>query len=137
MYAGNQSARIHIGKKKLGMDDDTYRAFLLRLTGKDSSKHMTMRERSRVIFEMTHLGAFKDGRRPLTRQQRACIAKWYDLRKIGAIVSKDKSSLNRYVKKFLGKWNVADLTDEETNKLYNMLEGWLSDERAKRGLGQP
>ena len=137
MCAGNQSARIHIGKKELGMDDDTYRAFLLRLTGKDSSKHMTMRERGRVIFEMTHLGAFKDERRPLTRQQRACIAKWYDLRKIGAIVSKDKSSLNRYVKKFLGKWNVADLTDEETNKLYNMLEGWLSDERAKRGLGQP
>lgn len=137
MYIGNQTARIHIGKARLGMDDDTYRAFLQRLTGKSSSKDMTTAQRALVLAEMTRLGAFKDARRPLTRQQRACIAKWYDLRIIGAIVSKDKSSLNRYVKKFLGKWNVADLTDEETNKLYNMLEGWLSDERAKRGLGQP
>ena len=37
MDIGNQTARIHIGKARLGMDDDTYRAFLQRLTGKSSS----------------------------------------------------------------------------------------------------
>ena len=125
MYIGNQTARIHIGKARLGMDDDTYRAFLQRLTGKSSSKAMTIGERARVLAEMTRLGAFRDARRPLTRQQRACLGKWYELRKRGIVHSKDKSSFNRYIKRYFGKNNLADLSDGETNKLYNMLEGWL------------
>lgn len=123
MYIGNQTARIHIGKARLGMDDDTYRAFLQRLTGKSSSKDMTTAQRALVLAEMTRLGAFKDARRPLTRQQRACLGKWYDLRKRGIVHSKDKSSFNRYIKRYFGKNNLADLADDETNKLYNMLEG--------------
>ena len=125
MYIGNQTARIHIGKARLGMDDDTYRAFLQRLTGKSSSKDMSTGQRARVLMEMTRLGAFKDARRPLTRQQRACLGKWYELRKRGIVHSKDKSSFNRYIKRYFGKNNLADLSDGETNKLYNMLEGWL------------
>lgn len=125
MYIGNQTARIHIGKARLGMDDDTYRAFLQRLTGKSSSKDMSTGQRARVLMEMTRLGAFKDARRPLTRQQRACLGKWYDLRKRGIVHSKDKSSFNRYIKRHFGKNNLADLADDETNTLYNMLEGWL------------
>ena len=125
MYIGNQTARIHIGKARLGMDDDTYRAFLQRLTGKSSSKDMSTGQRARVLMEMTRLGAFKDARRPLPRQQRACLGKWYDLRKRGIVHSKDKSSFNRYIKRYFGKNNLADLADDETNKLYNMLEGWL------------
>ena len=125
MDIGNQTARIHIGKARLGMDDDTYRAFLQRLTGKSSSKDMSTGQRARVLMEMTRLGAFKDARRPLTRQQRACLGKWYDLRKRGIVHSKDKSSFNRYIKRYFGKNNLADLADDETNKLYNMLEGWL------------
>ena len=125
MYIGNQTARIHIGKARLGMDDDTYRAFLQRLTGKSSSKDMSTGQRARVLMEMTRLGAFKDARRPLTRQQRACLGKWYDLRQRGIVHSKDKSSFNRYIKRYFGKNNLADLSDGETNKLYNMLEGWL------------
>ena len=120
MYIGNQTARIHIGKARLGMDDDTYRAFLQRLTGKSSSKDMSTGQRARVLMEMTRLGAFKDA-----RQQRACLGKWYDLRKRGIVQSKDKSSFNRYIKRHFGKNNLADLADDETNKLYNMLEGWL------------
>ena len=125
MYIGNQTARIHIGKARLGMDDDTYRAFLQRLTGKSSSKDMSTGQRARVLMEMTRLGAFKDARRPLTRQQRACLGKWYDLRQRGIVHSKDKSSFNRYIKRHFGKHNLADLADDETNTLYNMLEGWL------------
>ena len=125
MYVGNQIARIHIGKAKLGMDDDTYRAFLVRITSKASSKDMIEGERALVLAEMTRLGAFKAARRPLTNQQRACLAKWYTLRKLDAVKSKDKSSFNRYIKERFGRWNLADLSDTDTNKLYNMLEGWI------------
>jgi len=75
--------------------------------------------------QLPRLGAFRDARRPLTRQQRACLGKWYELRKRGIVHSKDKSSFNRYIKRYFGKNNLADLSDGETNKLYNMLEGWL------------
>lgn len=125
MYVGNQKARIHIGKAKLGMDDDTYRAFLTRITGKTSSKDMSDGERALVLAEMTRLGAFKQARRLLTPQQRACMAKWYTLRKIGAVKSKHKTSFNRYIKERFGKWHLADLSDADTNKLFNMLEGWI------------
>ena len=86
---------------------------------------MTEGERALVLAEMTRLGAFKAARRPLTNQQRACLAEWYTLRKLDAVKSKDKSSFNRYIKERFGRWNLADLSDTDTNKLYNMLEGWV------------
>jgi len=125
MYPGNQKARIHIGKARLGMDDDTYRAFLQRLTGKSSSKAMTTGEHARVLVEMTRLGAFRDARRPPTPPPRPRPGQWHAPRPPGRVHSKDKSSFNRYIKRHFGKNNLADLADDETNTLYNMLEGWL------------
>jgi len=45
-------SRIHIYKKDLGLDDETYRAMLLSLTGKASAGEMDYRERWQVIQEM-------------------------------------------------------------------------------------
>lgn len=47
-----QLAIIHIGKKKLGLDDDTYRDMLEALTGKRSCSNMTPAELRKVIAEM-------------------------------------------------------------------------------------
>ncbi|EFO32473.1 putative phage regluatory protein [Roseibium sp. TrichSKD4] len=52
----SQIARIHIAKKALGLDDDSYSAILARVTGKASSGDMTERERLAVIEEMKRLG---------------------------------------------------------------------------------
>ncbi len=125
MYKGNQLAKIHIGKKHMGLTVYEYRAFLIGCTGKASSKDMNDRERLQVIHEMTRRGAFKHAKKPLTGVQKACVAKWYKLRQLGAIGSKDKASLNRFVKKHFKKWNVADLTIKESNKLAGILEGWI------------
>lgn len=51
-----QLGRIHAGKKALGMDDDTYRCLLERVTGKRSSADMTGTERNAVIAELVRLG---------------------------------------------------------------------------------
>lgn len=125
MYQGNQLAKIHIGKKHMGLTDDEYRAFLMGCTGKSSAKDLTTAQRARVIYEMTRRGAFKRAKKPLTGVQKACVAKWYKLRSLGAVNSKDKASLNRFVKANFSKWNVADLTVEQSNKLAGMLEGWI------------
>ncbi|MBS9780909.1 MAG: regulatory protein GemA [Gammaproteobacteria bacterium] len=123
MYAGKQLAKIHIGKKELGLDDEDYQAFLFGLTGKSSAKSLTIRQRLLVIAEMQKRGAFKT--KPLTGQQKACVAKWYKLRNLGVVSSKDKSSLNRYIKKRFEKWNICDLTTDETNQLLGHLQGWI------------
>lgn len=42
-------ARVHIARKELGLDEDTYRAMLRRLTGKDSARDLTEPELLAVI----------------------------------------------------------------------------------------
>ncbi len=132
MYQGNTLAKIHIGQKELGLDEEDYRAFLYGLTGKTSSKEMTLQQQLFVIREMEKRGAFKT--KPLTDQQNACVAKWDYLRKLGEVRSKNKSSLNRFAKNKFKKWNICDLTPEETNKLTGMLESWIKKAEAARNI---
>ncbi|WP_244478749.1 MULTISPECIES: gp16 family protein [unclassified Mesorhizobium] len=47
-------AAIHVARKQLGLDEDTYRAVLVRVTGKTSAGDMTEAERQQV------LGAFRE-----------------------------------------------------------------------------
>lgn len=56
-------AAIHVARKQLGLDDDTYRAVLVRVTGKDSAGKMTEAERQRVIEELRGRG-FKKPLKP-------------------------------------------------------------------------
>lgn len=51
-----QIARIHMGKATLGLDDETYRALLVRVTGVASSADMTPDQRNAVIAELVRLG---------------------------------------------------------------------------------
>ena len=50
-------ARIHLAKKELGLDDDSYRALLQGTTGKASSKDLTTQERWRLMQALEKLGA--------------------------------------------------------------------------------
>lgn len=49
-------AKIHIAKKELALDDDTYRDVLWRVTGKRSCKDMTIAELEAVIKDMQNSG---------------------------------------------------------------------------------
>lgn len=62
-------AKVHIGKKELGLDDATYRDVLERVTGKRSCKKMLIGELEAVIKDMESRGftpkaAPKHGKRP-------------------------------------------------------------------------
>ena len=52
----NHIAAIHTLKGKLGLSDDDYRALLVNLTGKNSSKALGVQEQARVRDHMQHLG---------------------------------------------------------------------------------
>lgn len=49
-------SQIHIAKKQLNMDDECYRAVLLRVTKKASSKDLTWQERKALLDEFKRLG---------------------------------------------------------------------------------
>ena len=51
-----QIAKIKIGQKALQLDDDTYRALLLRVTGVASCAAMSADQRRAVLGEMKRLG---------------------------------------------------------------------------------
>jgi len=51
-----QLSKIHIAKKDLGIDDDTYRALLMRVTGAQSSKDLKPAQMDAVLSEFERLG---------------------------------------------------------------------------------
>ena len=56
-------AKIHIGKKQLSLDEETYRDLLERVTGARSSVELDAQARGHVIDEMRRLGCEFQGRR--------------------------------------------------------------------------
>ncbi|MDO4897081.1 MAG: regulatory protein GemA [Moraxella sp.] len=82
-------AKIHIAKKDLAMDDATYRDVLVRVTGKNSCKDMSLSELKAVIKDLKRLGFTvkqttkpKHGRKPTTTPEREAM-----LSKIGAMLA--------------------------------------------------
>lgn len=51
-----QLSRIHIAKKDLGLDDETYRALLGRVAGVRSAKDLNPRQIGHVLAEFARLG---------------------------------------------------------------------------------
>ncbi|OEC55641.1 gp16 family protein [Pseudomonas sp. AP42] len=51
-----QLSKIHIAKKDLGLDDETYRALLARVAGVRSAKDLTPRQTGAVLAEFARLG---------------------------------------------------------------------------------
>lgn len=74
-------ATIHTLKSRVGMDDDTYRDFLARETGKRSSKALSAREAGRVIEKLRDAtgGAVAGLDSPIGGKLRALWIAGYDL----------------------------------------------------------
>jgi len=53
---GSLLAKVHIAKKDLGLDGETYRAVLTRVTGHDSSADCSVPELVRAVAEFRRLG---------------------------------------------------------------------------------
>lgn len=117
-----QLAKIHMAAKQKNLDDATYRALLVRVTGKNSTAKMTTDERNQVIAEFVRLG-FKDtaraGRKRVWAGQPKNLGQVPMLRKVGALLADSKRP-----------WSYAHATAKKMFKV-NRVE-WLSHDQLHR-----
>lgn len=102
-------AAIHVAKRDLGLDEDTYRAKLANITGKSSVKDMTEAERQKVLTVFRSEGFARqadrrpDGRLKLSgrfagKLQALWIAGW----NLGIFQNRDDAALEAFVKRQTG-----------------------------------
>ena len=96
---------IHIGKKDLGLDDDTYRDVLERVTGKRSSSKLSDPARVKVIDAFTRMGwkrIPKQRQRSEKKYVRKVFALWGELKRKGIWRDPDRQSLRTFVRNMTG-----------------------------------
>lgn len=132
-------AKIHIAKKQLDMDEDDYRAFLVRVAGKPSCSELSPQKLKAVLDEMKKLG-FKPatktkriGTRKLNDAPQAKMirALWLTLRDMGALTDSSEAALLAFVKRMTGADAFEWLDSKQTNTVINALRGWIEREEEK------
>ena len=119
----NLMAKIHIGKKELGLDDETYRQGLQQITGKASCREMDIAELLKVLQAMQAKGfkvrsKFKE-KRPTPRADKALY-----LAKITALLcnqGKPQKYADRIAKQAFGVDFVHWLEPWQLKKVIQML----------------
>jgi phage gp16-like protein len=100
-------AQVHIAKKDLGLDDETYRALLQRVTGKTSSAKLSVVELNKVVADLRSKGwkPRLGGRSPASKHRviksRAdkLRAVWIGMAKSGVIEDGSEQALAAWVKR--------------------------------------
>jgi len=128
-----QIAKIHIAKAQLKMDDDSYRAFLTRVTGVSSSKSLNPKQLGLVLLELEKLGfkpaaSKKAGRaRPRLPESRQKI-----LAKIEALLSeagRPFAYADGMAQQMFKRQRLEWLTD---NELYKLMQALIIDANRRK-----
>ncbi|MGY5789078.1 gp16 family protein len=127
-------AAIHVAKKQLGLDEDTYRAKLQVITGKTSTKGMTEAEREKVLSVFRKEGfqpksnRRADGRLKLTgkfagKLQALWIAAW----NLGIVQNRDDAALVAFVERQTNIEHVRFLKHAaDARRVIEALKGWIA-----------
>lgn len=118
-------AKIHLACKALGLDDDTYRDLLARVTGQRSAGALNQRQRSAVLDALAEAGfrptppARAGTRRPLAREPQAMKARalWIGLWNLGVVASAEEAALAGFCKRQTGQAALQWCGPEELNKV--------------------
>jgi len=125
-------AKIHIAKKDLGLDDDTYRAMLVELTGKDSSKALTDQQLGKVMHHLKKRG-FKPKAPAHTGSQRRqdtsaeatkVRALWLFLFELGEVRDPSEKALAAYVKRITRVEDLHWIDSDQIAQVIETLKKW-------------
>lgn len=127
-------AKIHVAKKKLALDDDTYRSMLVKVTGRDSAGDLSQAQRTKVLDHLKTLG-FKDDKRPHPRagtrpadaspEGAKIRALWLALFQLGEVQDSREAAIDAYVKRMTGKDALRFVSSQrDVAKVIKTLRGW-------------
>jgi len=122
---------IHVAKRDLAMDDDTYRALLVACTGQESSTRLTDAELNTVLAHMKRRGfkvrhAAGKSKRPLAQrlQDKKIRALWLSLHKMGAVRDSSEAALAAYIKRITGVDALQWLDIGQASRVIETLKQW-------------
>lgn len=104
----NTTAIINIAKGQLGLEEDDYRAILIRVTGRASLREMTERQKFAVIEDLKAKGfriRATKGSKPLPKafqpHSRMIHALWKSCHLLGVIDNPSRDALRAFCKRFV------------------------------------
>ncbi len=133
----NLIAAIHVAKKHLGLDDDTYQAKLKNITGKTSTKDMTDAERQQVLtvfrnegIQPAPISPRPNGRAKLTGRYAGKLqALWIACYNLGIVENRDDAALIAFVKRQTGIDHVRFVKfADDAQKAIEALKAWMARE---------
>ena len=126
---------IHVAKRDLSMDDDTYRAILQRIGKKASSADLTIPELEKVLEHLKRSGfkvrskakpAQAKPSRPLAQdgESKKIRALWLFLHELGAVKNPSEEALATYVKRIAGVDALQWVSGEQAERLIETMKKW-------------
>lgn len=135
---GNRAAmiaKLHVARKQLAMEEESYRALLTRVAGVDSAARCDERALARVLAEFERLGFAPVRNRAQRRDARPHVRKiwaiWGDLKPL--LDHADDDALRGFVRRQTKSMKNPDgiaapewLDPHEAKKVIEGLKGWLA-----------
>jgi phage gp16-like protein len=123
---------VHVGKGKLGLDDDAWRQLLRYTVSAESSKELTVAQLERVLDRLKKAGfkvqvpKAKGPKRALAHEppDRKIRALWLDLHKKGIVRNESEAALASWIRREFGVEALQWLDAEQTSKAIERLKQW-------------
>lgn len=131
-------AKIHIAKKYLGLDDETYRAVLWTCARVKSSKDLDFSGRAAVLKHFESRGwqpkikakSKKKVSELCSEPQHKMIrGLWLELYNNGIVINSDESAINRFIKNQTGIEHMQWLNTKQATSIINRLQSWLNRQK--------
>ncbi|WP_151792492.1 gp16 family protein [Acinetobacter seifertii] len=122
---------IHVGKTRLGLDDELYRDILSSTTGKTSSKDLNLAQLEAVLDRMKQLGFVVDSKpksevKNLASDPQSKLIRhlWLQLHAAGQVRNKDEKALAKFVENKVGVSALQFLSSHHADMIINHLRQW-------------
>lgn len=121
---------IHVARRDLALDEETYRAALESTTGKTSAAEMSLPELNKVVSHLKSKG-FKvrhtKQSRPVDQSPaaRKIRSLWLSLHELGAVKNPSEAALGAYVKRIAGVDALQWLFGDQQRRVIETLKMWI------------
>lgn len=131
---------LHIGRSKLGMDEETYRSLIGNVSkdpARTSSKDLSLQELEIALTRMQQAGFSVKPRRPQTRkladddQSKLIRHLWLCLHELGAVRDPSESAMASFVTRQTKIQALQWLSSAQASRVIESLKKWVA--RAEQG----